>query len=232
MLVSVIIPCLNEEKTIGACIRKAQLGITNLNSPCEILVIDNGSTDNTGALARSLGAKVIEVSEHGYGNAVRKGLSEAQGEYVLIGDGDDSYDFKALPLFIQKIKAGEYDLVVGNRFKGTIEKGAMPFLNRYLGNPFLSTVGRILFGNVCGDFHSGLRAGKREALLSLGLSSQKMEMATEMIIKAAQKKLKIGEIPITLSKDGRGRPPHLRRWRDGFINLAFMIKVRFWKQSL
>jgi hypothetical protein len=154
------------------------------------------------------------------------GLLSATGTYVVIGDSDDSYDFTTVPSFIKKIEDENLDLVVGNRFTGSIMPGAMPLLNRYFGNPLLSGIGRILFGNVCGDFHCGLRAGKRAALLSLNLSSEKMEMATEMIIKAATHKLNIGEIPITLYKDGRERAPHLRRWRDGLICLIYMLKYR------
>lgn len=229
MLASIIIPCLNEEKTIGTCIERAQAGIAELGLLCEILVIDNGSTDKTKDIALQHGARVIPAKARGYGNAVRAGLSAAQGEYVLIGDGDDSYDFSTLPLFIRTLQEENCDLVIGNRFTGHIEDNAMPFLNRYFGNPLLTGIGRLLFGNICGDFHSGLRAGKRHSLLSLDLTSQKMEMATEMIIRAALHGLVIREIPITLSKDGRGRPPHLRRWRDGFTNLFFMFKVRFFE---
>jgi len=231
MQISIIIPCLNEEKTIGECIKKALLGIESLGYKSEILVIDNGSTDATKKIAEGLGARVVEVAERGYGNAVRGGLSYALGTYVFIGDGDDSYDFSVLPLFIQKLEKEKIDLVVGNRFTGTIMQGAMPFLNRYFGNPLLSSIGRILFGNVCGDFHCGLRAGKKDALVSLRLRSTHMNFATEMIIKAATHKLKIGELPITLYKDGRGGPPHLRRWRDGFACLTYMFQYRFFEDK-
>lgn len=231
MQISVIIPCLNEERTVGACIDKARKGIDALGAEGEILVVDNGSTDNTRKNALEHGARIIDAGQRGYGNAVRQGIASALGAYLFIGDGDDSYDFSTLPLFMAKAEGEDLDLVIGNRFTGSIEQGAMPFLNRYFGNPLLSAIGRILYGNVCGDFHCGLRLAKRQALISLNLSSQKMEMATEMIIRASKHELKIGEVPITLYRDGRGRPPHLRRWRDGLTNLLFMIQYRFSKDA-
>lgn len=225
--ISVIIPCLNEALTVGGCIDRAKIGIAATGYEGEILVLDNGSTDDTRAIAEHNGARVISVAQKGYGNAVRAGLAHARGMYVVIADGDGSYDFAVLDTFIDAIEKHDFDLVVGNRFTGEIKKGAMPFINRYFGNPFLSGVGRLLFGNPCGDFHCGLRAGKKDALLSLNLQTGKMESATEMIIKAAVRKLKIGELPITLYPDGRNRPPHLRRWRDGFANLVMMLRFRF-----
>lgn len=231
MRISVIIPCLNEERTVVSCIKKAQEGITTSGYDGEIIVVDNGSSDATKQLALDNGARVVEVRAPGHGNAIRGGLDFAQGDYVVIGDGDDSYDFSVIPAFIEKLEREDLDLVIGNRFSGSIEKNAMPFLNRYLGNPGLSFIGRVLYNDPCGDFHSGLRAGKRLSLLSLKLRKENMEFATEMIIKAATQQMRIGEIPITLYKDGRGRPPHLKRWRDGFTNLVFMFKYRFFGEK-
>lgn len=231
MQISVIIPCLNEERTIGICIQKAFKGIRATGYEGEVLVADNGCTDETKKIAQEHGARVIDVPQHGYGNAIRGGIASALGTYVVIGDGDDSYDFSVIPLFIEKIESGQCDLVIGNRFTGSIEKDAMPFLNEYLGNPVLSAIGRMLFGNVCGDFHCGLRAGRKEALVSLGLNSEGMEFATEMIMKAAVQGIKIGEVPVTLYKDGRDRPPHLRRWRDGFRHLKLMFAYKFFRKG-
>ncbi len=230
MHVSVIIPCLNEERTIEACICKAHTGLQVFEDTSEIIVADNGSIDNSVFIARSLGARVVHVKERGYGSAIMGGITAASGTYIVIGDADESYDFSVIPLFIEKLQKDSCDLVIGNRFIGTILPGAMPFLNRYLGNPVLSFIGRLLYGNVCGDFHCGLRAGRRNSLLSLNLSCTGMEFATEMIIKAARHKLKIGEVPITLYPDGRNRPPHLRPWRDGLRHLIFMLRYRLQKK--
>ncbi len=231
MLLSIIIPCLNEEKTLEACLRTAHIGIKDFEGEAEIIVADNGSSDRSKEIARACGARVVDIEERGYGAAILGGLATAQGELVVIGDADQSYDFGDIPRFVKELQAGPYDLVIGNRFTGKILPGAMPFLNRYLGNPVLSMIGRILYGNVCGDFHCGLRGARRSSLQALRLTSPGMEFATEMIIKAATSKLRISEIPITLHPDGRDRAPHLRPWRDGMRHLLLMITYRFSKRT-
>ena len=231
MEISIIIPCLNEEKTIGECVKKAKAGIEISQYEGEVLVADNGSTDSSKEIAQSLGASVDDVQNKGYGNALRGGLAKATGTYVIMGDADGSYDFSIVPQLIEKLKSEDYDLVIGDRFGGKIMPGAMPFLNKFLGNPALSTVGKILYGNVCNDFLCGLRAAKTSSLSKLNLSCTGMEFAAEMIIKSATHNFKIGQIPITLYRDGRGRLPHLRRWRDGFRLLFFMIRYKITKET-
>ena len=222
MLLTILMPCLNEERTLAACIRKAQSYLAHAGIPGEILVADNGSTDHSRDIADALGARIVTVTAKGYGSALRAGIAAARGTYIVMGDADDSYDFGELDAFLEKLEAG-HDLVIGNRFAGGIKPGAMPLLHRYLGNPVLSFLGRRLFGIPLGDFNCGLRGFRREPMLALGLSALGMEFALEMIVKAALRGLSIAEVPTTLSPDGRDRPPHLRSFRDGWRSLRFYL---------
>lgn len=219
---TILMPCLNEAETLAACIGKAQGSIVRLGVRAEILVADNGSTDGSQDLARSLGARVIQVKERGYGAALRAGISAASGQYIIMGDADDSYAFDAIEDFYVKLRSGA-QLVMGNRFRGGIFPGAMPALHRYLGNPVLSFIGRLFFRIPVGDFHCGLRGFHRDAILNLRLQTSGMEFASEMVIKSAMAGLVICEVPTTLKPDGRSRPPHLRSWRDGWRHLRFMM---------
>jgi len=220
--VSVILPCLNEEKTIAACINNALSGLNKLQLPSEIIVIDNGSADKSISIAESLGAKVISESNKGYGYALNRGINESRYEYILMADADDSYEIENLNEFIVELE-NNYDLVMGNRFKGGVESGAMPFLHRYIGNPFLSFIGKHLFKLRINDFHCGIRAFRKSRILELKLITGGMEFASEMLVKASLKKLTMSEIPTRLRKDGRGRKSHLRTWRDGFRHLFFLL---------
>ena len=218
-------PCLNEAETIARCIEKAKVGIQRAGVSGEILVADNGSTDGSPAIAEGLGARVVHVKEKGYGNALRGGIAAAQGKYILMGDADDSYDFSEADRFVEKFQEG-YDLVMGCRLPiggGTILPGAMPWKNRWIGNPVLSFIGRLFFQCPAHDFHAGLRAFTKDALVKMELQTTGMEFASEMVIKATLKKFRIAEVPITLHKDGRSRPPHLKPWRDGWRHLRFML---------
>ena len=219
---SIVMPCLDEAETIGRCIAKARAFLTNHSVAGEIVVADNGSTDGSQALARAHGARVVEVVERGYGSALMAGIHAARGTYVIIGDSDDSYDFSALNGFLDRLREG-HDLVMGNRFAGGIAPGAMPALHRYLGNPVLSALGRAFFRSPCRDFHCGLRGFRRDAILALDLQAPGMEFASEMVVKATIRGLAITEVPTTLSPDGRGRPSHLRSWRDGWRHLRFLL---------
>ena len=220
--VSVVMPCLNEAATVQTCIRKALQCLETLGITGEIIIADNGSTDGSQALSIAAGAKVVSIPERGYGSALRGGIAAARGTYVIIGDADDSYDFTRLEPFIQKLRQGA-ELVMGNRFIGGIKPGAMPPLHRYLGNPILTGFGRLFFGSPCGDFHCGLRGFNRQAIAKLDLRTTGMEFASELIVKATLNKLRIAEVPTTLSPDGRQRPPHLRSWRDGWRHLRFLL---------
>ena len=220
--VSIVMPCLNEAKTIGTCIRKAIGELETLGVDGEIVIADNGSTDGSQRIATDLGARVIPVDARGYGNALAGGIAAARGEYVIMGDADDSYDFSTLAPFVEKLRDGN-DLVVGNRFLGSIEPGAMPFLHKYLGNPFLSFIGRRLFGTPCGDIYCGLRGFDRRRINELDLRSGGMEFAIEMIVKATMRNLRVAEVPTVLSPDGRDRTPHLRTWRDGWRSLRLLL---------
>lgn len=220
--VSVVMPCLNEAATVQTCIRKALGCLETLGITGEIIIADNGSNDGSQALSITAGAKVISIPERGYGSALRGGIAAARGTYVIIGDADDSYDFTRLEPFIQKLREGN-ELVMGNRFLGGIKPGAMPPLHRYLGNPILTGFGRLFFGSPCGDFHCGLRGFNRQAIAKLDLRTTGMEFASELIVKATLNKLRIAEVPTTLSPDGRQRPPHLRSWRDGWRHLRFLL---------
>lgn len=219
---SVVMPCLNEAKTVGLCVGKA-LAFMRAAGVCgEVVVADNGSVDGSQRLAEEAGARVVRVPLRGYGAALQAGIAAARGEYVIMGDSDDSYDFSRLELFVQALRAGD-QLVMGNRFQGGIETGAMPFLHQYLGNPVLSFIGRLFFRNSIGDYHCGLRGFSRDAILRLGLVTRGMEFASEMVAKAALSNYRIAEVPTTLQVDKRGRPPHLRTWRDGWRHLRFLL---------
>jgi len=224
--ISVVIPCLNEASTIADCVRAAQRGIAATGLTGEIIVADNGSTDGSVALAEAAGAAVVVVSELGYGAALLGGLAAATGRFVVIADGDSSYDLTRLTPLIEPLAAG-FDLVVGNRFSGQIMPGAMPLLHQYVGNPFLSALGRVLYGGDVRDFHCGLRAFRREAIAGLSLTAPGMEFASEMIIKANLAGLRAAEVPVTLYRDGRHRKPHLRPWRDGWRHFKILILYRF-----
>ncbi|MBN1451408.1 MAG: glycosyltransferase family 2 protein [Anaerolineales bacterium] len=220
--VSILIPCLNEAETIAVCITKAKKFLAAHNIKGEVLVADNGSTDGSQKLASAAGAKVIHITQKGYGSALLGGIKAASGKYIIMGDADDSYNFLELEPFINALHAG-FDLVMGNRFMGGIKPNAMPFLHRYLGNPVLSWLGRLFFKVDIGDFHCGLRGFRREAILALDLQTTGMEFASEMTVKASLKKLKITEVPTILYPDGRSRPPHLRTWSDGWRHLRFLL---------
>jgi glycosyltransferase involved in cell wall biosynthesis len=215
-------PCLNEAETLPACIAKAMDYLQRSGVVGEVLIADNGSSDGSQAIATAAGARVVTIAEKGYGSALLGGIEAARGYFVIMGDSDDSYDFSDLDAFVGKLREG-HALVMGNRFKGGIKKGAMPALHRYFGNPVLTTIGRIFFRSPCGDFHCGLRGFNREAILALDLQAPGMEFASEMVVKATIHGLNITEVPTTLSPDGRSRPPHLRSWRDGWRHLRFLL---------
>jgi glycosyltransferase involved in cell wall biosynthesis len=219
---TVLMPCLNEAETIGVCVQKALGYLTSHGVDGEVLVADNGSNDGSPQIAQSLGARVVHVAEKGYGSALLGGIEAARGRYIIMGDADDSYDFDGLDPFVEKLREG-YDLVMGNRFRGGIKPGAMPFLHRYLGNPVLTAIGRLFFRSPIGDFHCGLRGFARESIRRLGLSTTGMEFASEMVVKATLRELRVTEVPTTLSPDGRSSPPHLRTWRDGWRHLRFLL---------
>jgi glycosyltransferase involved in cell wall biosynthesis len=221
---TILMPCLNEAETVAICVRKAQGFLDRYRIPGEVLVADNGSNDGSVELARAAGARVIHVEQKGYGSALLGGLASAKGSYVILADADDSYDFSELSGFVEALRSG-YQLVIGNRFRGGIRKGAMPALHRYLGNPVLSFAGRLLFSARIGDFHCGLRAVDRSAALELGLSSEGMEFASEMIVRATLAGWRITEVPIVLYPAGRTREPHLRSWRDGWRHLRFLLMM-------
>ena len=220
--ISVVMPCLNEAETLPVCIEKLQRTFRDHGIRGEVIVADNGSSDESVAIAQSKGARVVSVEAKGYGAALMGGIAAARGKYVVMGDADDSYDFTSVPAFLQQLRQG-FDLVMGNRFKGGIEPNAMPPLHKYLGNPVLTLIGRLFFNAPCGDFHCGLRGFRKDAYERMGLRTTGMEFATEMIVKATLLHMRISEIPTTLSQDGRSRPPHLRTWRDGWRHLRFML---------
>jgi len=220
-------PCLDEAKTVATCVRKAIEACQAAGIEAEVLVADNGSSDGSPELARAAGARVIQVEEKGYGAALRAGIEAARGRYVVMGDADDSYEFQDVPRFLSRLRAGD-ELVMGSRFRGVIHPGAMPFLHRFLGNPVLTWTLNLFFGAGITDAHCGMRGFSREAIRSLSLRSPGMEFASEMVIRAAQEKLRIGEVPTSLRPDGRGRRPHLRTWRDGWRHLRFMLLFSPW----
>jgi glycosyltransferase involved in cell wall biosynthesis len=223
MELTVLMPCLNEAATVGACVAKARGFLQRAGIAGEVLVADNGSDDGSRELARAAGARVVEAPRRGYGAALAAGIAAARGRYIIMGDADDSYDFSRLEDFVEKLRAG-HPLVMGNRFKGGIREGAMPWLHRYLGNPVLSFIGRLLFRTKVGDFHCGLRGFDREAVRGLDLRTPGMEFASELVVKASLAGWRIAEVPTTLHPDGRGgRAPHLRSWRDGWRHLRFLL---------
>jgi glycosyltransferase involved in cell wall biosynthesis len=219
---TVVMPCLNEAETVATCVTKAVRFIADSGISGEVVVADNGSTDGSQRLAEQAGARVVQVKDKGYGNALMGGILAARGDYVIMGDADDSYDFSNLMPFVTELRGGA-ELVMGNRFKGGIAPGAMPGLHRYLGNPVLSFIGRLFFRSPIGDFHCGLRGFRRVSALQLGLQATGMEFASEMVVKATLANQKIAEVPTTLARDGRSRPPHLRSWRDGWRHLRFLL---------
>lgn len=220
---TILIPCLNEAETIGVCVEKAMAFLAESGVAGEVLISDNGSTDGSQDIARKLGARVIEQTDmRGYGAALNAGIAAARGRFVIMGDADDSYDLRNLSAFYHQLVAGA-DLVMGNRFRGGIDRDAMPLLHRYLGNPVLTAIGRLLFGAPVKDFHCGLRGFNRQSVLDLHLQTTGMEFASEMVVHASLAGLRIEEVPTTLKKDGRSRPPHLRTWRDGWRHLRFLL---------
>jgi glycosyltransferase involved in cell wall biosynthesis len=219
---SIVMPCLNEAETVKICIDKAKRYLAENHIKGEIVIGDNGSTDGSQKIIQECGVRLIEVSDRGYGSALMGAFRTARGRYIVMGDADDSYDFNHLSPFIDKLREG-YDLIIGNRFTGEIKPNAMPMINKYLGNPVLSSIARLFFRSKIGDFHCGLRGFRREALIALDLKTTGMEFASEMIVAATIHHLKITEVPVVLSPDGRGRPSHLRPWRDGWRHLRFLL---------
>lgn len=219
---SIVMPCLNEAETLEVCIQKARQYLSQNQIQGEVVIADNGSIDGSQELARNAGARVVNVPEKGYGSALMGGIAAAENEFIIMGDADDSYDFTNLQPFVDALKNGA-DLVMGNRFKGGIMPGAMPFLHRYLGNPVLSGIARLFFQSDIGDFHCGLRGFRKSSILSLDLQTTGMEFASEMVVKAAMRGLSIAEVPTILHPDGRSRPPHLRTWSDGWRHLKFLL---------
>lgn len=223
-LISVVMPCLDEAATVAGCVAEARGALGRLGSRGEVVVGDNGSRDDSRERARGAGARVVDVPERGYGACLRGAIAASRGRFVVMGDADLSYDFGELGVLVERLEAG-CDVVVGNRFLGRIESGAMPFMHRYLGNPVLSAVGRLLFGGAAGDFHCGLRGISREAWNRLELHSTGMEFATEMIARALQVGMRVEEVPVTLRRDGRGHRSHLRPVRDGLRHLRLMARM-------
>ena len=221
---TILMPCLDEAETVARCVAKAKGFLQRMDIEGEVLVADNGSSDGSQRLATAAGARVIQVPQRGYGSALRAGIEHARGRCVIMADADDSYDVGRLDAFVERLRKGD-QLVMGNRFAGGIAPGAMPPLHRYLGNPVLSFIGRLLFRSKIGDFHCGLRGLERDAIRRLNLVSPGMEFASEMIVKAKLAGLRISEVPTTLSPDGRSRPPHLRSWRDGWRHLRFLLMM-------
>ena len=219
---TVVMPCLNEAQTLGICIRKAQESFDRIGIAGEVVVADNGSTDGSQQIAEELGARVVPVERRGYGAALTGGIAAARGRWVIMGDADDSYDFSKLELFVEGLREG-YDLVAGNRFKGGIRPGAMPWLHRWLGNPTLSFIGKRLYGTPCGDIYCGLRGFDRQKIEQLDIRSSGMEFAIEMIVKATMQGLRVTEVPTTLSPDAEGREPHLNTWTDGWKSVRLLL---------
>lgn len=219
---TILMPCLNEAETLEVCIKKAMTFLKENNVNGEVLIADNGSTDGSQDIARRNGARVVDIPVKGYGAALIGGCNAALSKYVIMGDSDDSYDFLHLMPFVEKLREG-YDLVMGNRFKGGIEKGAMPFSHKYIGNPVLSFIGRLFYRSDIRDFHCGLRGYNTVRMRELNLKTTGMEYASEMVVKATMSDFKIAEVPTTLKKDGRSHPPHLNTWRDGWRHLKFLL---------
>lgn len=219
---TILMPCLNEAETLEVCIRKAQGFLERSGISGEVLISDNGSTDGSQEIAKRLGARVSTAPRRGYGAALINGIQQARGRFIIMGDADDSYDFENLEPFVQRLRGGA-DLVMGNRFQGGIATGAMPPLHKYLGNPVLSGIGQLFFRPNIGDFHCGLRGFNRDRIRELDLQTTGMEFASEMVVKASLSRYRIEEVPTTLKKDGRSRPPHLRSWHDGWRHLRFLL---------
>ena len=219
---TILMPCLNEAETLATCIGKARGFLERTGIAGEVLIADNGSTDGSQAIAEAAGARVVTIPDKGYGAALGGGIAAARGRYVIMGDADDSYDFSQLDRFVDELRRGT-SLVMGNRFAGGIAPGAMPWLHKYIGNPVLSFLGKLFFRTPASDFHCGLRGFDRDAILGLSLRTTGMEFASEMLVKATLSGLGIAEVPVTLSPDGRSRPPHLRTFRDGWRHLRFLL---------
>ena len=220
--ISVVLPCLNERETVGSCVSKAIATLKAASLSGEVIVADNGSTDGSVEIAQSAGARVVHIAERGYGNALKGGIRVARGTYVLMADSDNSYDLGHIPRFVEQLRRGA-DLAMGNRFHGGIQEGAMPFLHRYVGNPVLTGLGKLLFHSPCGDFHCGLRAFRKDSYDRMEIRSTGMEFASEMVVKASLLHMNVIEVPTTLSPDGRSHPPHLRTWYDGWRHLRFLL---------
>lgn len=219
---SIVLPCLNEERTVGSCITQAIRYLESNNVKGEVIIADNGSTDRSVDIAESKGAVVAHIKEKGYGNALRGGFETARGKYIIMADADESYNLLDLGGFVEKLREG-YDLVMGNRFKGGIKKGAMPWHHKYIGNPILSFIGKLFFKTPARDFHCGLRGFSKSSITKMNLQTTGMELASEIVIKASILKMKVCEIPTTLSPDGRDRPPHLRSFRDAWRHFRFLL---------
>lgn len=222
---SVVMPCLNEALTVGACVESAFDGLRCHNVMGEVVVADNGSHDGSVQIAIRGGARVVHAAARGYGNALQAGIAAAQGDFVVMGDADGSYDFRALGPFLERLRDG-HDVVLGNRFAGGIDAGAMPRLHRWVGNPALSGLGRLLFRAPVGDFHCGLRAFSRAAYDRMGLQAPGMEFASEMVAMGCLLGMRLTEVPVRLHKDGRRGPSHLRPWRDGCRHLRLLVHLR------
>jgi len=220
--VTIVMPCLNEALTVGTCVGKALTALKNGNIQGEVVIADNGSTDGSQEIATKLGARVVPVSRRGYGAALQAGIAAAKGRYIIMGDSDDSYDFGNIAPFVERLRGGD-ELVMGNRFRGGIKPGAMPWHHRYIGNPVLSGILNLFFHTPIGDAHCGLRGFRKDSYEKLGLTTTGMEFASEMVVKASLNKQKISEVPIILYPDGRDRPPHLRSFRDGWRHLRFLL---------
>lgn len=223
---SIVMPCLNEAKTVGVCVSKARQFLSASGITGEIIVADNGSVDGSQEIARAAGARVVTVSQKGYGAALRGGFSAARSRFIIMADADDSYDLLGLLPFVEKLREG-YDLVMGNRFRGGIAPGAMPWHHRYIGNPVLSSIGRLLYKTPVRDFHCGLRGLRQAAVMAMDLRSEGMELASEIVIRASLLGLRVCEIPTTLQPDGRDHRSHLRSFSDGWRHLRFMLRQRF-----
>ncbi|HEX3316258.1 MAG TPA: glycosyltransferase family 2 protein [Gemmataceae bacterium] len=228
--VSIVMPCLNEVRTVGACVDQVFAALRRLGIEGEVLIADNGSMDGSQAAARHRGATVVDVPSKGYGNALQGGIAAARGTYVIMGDADASYDFGQMGPFLERLRAGD-DLVVGNRFAGGIRPGAMPWLHRYVGNPLLTGLLNLLFSTRLGDAHCGLRGFRLDAFKRLHTATSGMEFASEMIVRASLQKQRISQVPATLHPDGRDRPPHLRSFRDGWRHLRFLVLMRMTRRN-